>query len=798
MDSAEERKAPVLQLRGPERLLGTKSVSAPADEATRFRNFITSTRERIDQLAKAELSSKQLGREVLAILRQLIREDSDPSTHDDAVETLFHRLWGEPVMQRLFVDLHNRACAILHTAHRSFVDMERDVVATELEQIISWYERRKFSLAMLQSQGGQDDCIFGLQVYHDRSSVGVDGFEVSCGLCLIGHRSEELWLKVFVRSFGEFVLVRPGWEHWIDDTETLVRAVPRAGEPDGDERVSSIVPVCPAGQRSIIDSVRCFLPYAALDLPPGRQDVMIEVGLYDSQGRRLLFGSQPERLSIPAAENIKPVPSPQSLALWPGNSFAGDSISRVRVQRGFRDDSREVLTILSNLELSGHRGETLQLECRIMDLQGSLVESGQASMMDPDGSFALRSDLVVASDVWRFYDRALEIPLTALSLDEGLHDLLCRLTVLDSTRRILCGTVERLNLEISAESIAPQAVTSEHEIVMESPDPTSDLQIGAFSVDPEARFNGTPVVALAISLSAPDWRTKVCRVVLSVEQDPIMTPSTKLRLRPQRHTLCCGGFETASRQTLSAQFSAHELASYLLLPPEGVKLLARVQVYTLDDRLIFNRTRPFLLRQQEVSGSSQVAAFAGSGNARISHIETRPVVGSVDIKTDLAVNLRLDDPEACRFSVYHEVLDPQGQALRQHRGLEAELLPGSILSLDFSENAFRCRYREGWFQIHLDLQNTLCPSGEQAIPEPGVYTLKVMLFTEQGRLTHVVHQSLLIRGKNFAESPLAISYDFDRPVAVEAEGGAVGAEAPSISEVVSRLKRFFKSLSRAA
>lgn len=794
MDSAEERKAPVLQLRGPERLLGTKSVSGPTDEATRFRNFIASTRERIDQLTKSELSTKQLGREVLAILRQIIREDSDPSTHDDAVETLFHRLWGEPVMQRLFVDLHNRACAILHTAHRSFVDMERDVVATELEEIISWYERRKFSLAMLQGQAGHDDCIFGLQVFHDRSSVGVDGFEISCGLCLVGHRSEELWLKVFVRSFGEFVLARPGWEHWIDDTETLVRAVPRSGGPESDDRACSIVPISPSGQRNIIDSVRCFMPYAALDLPPGRQDVMIEVGLYDAKGRRILFGSQAERLSIPASENIKAVPSPQALALWPSNFSSGDTISHVRVQRGFRDESREVLTVLSNLELAGHRSETLHLECRFMNMQGDLVESGQSSMMDADGSFVLRSDLVVASDVWRFYERALEIPLTALSLDAGSHDLLCRLAVLDETRKVLCGTVERVSVEISSESIAPQAPIVETQAVMESPDPMSDLQIGAFTVDPDARFNGTPVITLGITLSASDWRSKICRVVLSVEQDPVMTPSTKLRLRPQRHTLCCGGFDMPARHSISAQFSAREIASYLLLPPEGVKLLGRVQVYTLDDRLIFNRTRPFVLREQEVSGSSQVAAFAGSGNIRIVRLDTRPVVGTVNIRTDLSLNLRLDDPEACRFSLYHEVLDPDGQALRQHRGQDAEVLPGSILSLDFSENVFPCRYRAGWFQIHLDLQNNLSPSGNQLLPQPGIYTLKVMLFTEQGKLTHVVHQPLLIRGKNFAESPLAISYDFDKPGGLGVEGGET-IEAP-FAEAMTRVKNWFRAFNR--
>ncbi|MBN8549399.1 MAG: hypothetical protein J0M12_08805 [Deltaproteobacteria bacterium] len=796
MDSAEERKAPVLQLRGPERLLGTRSVSGPTTEAARFENFMASVRERIDQLAKAELSSKQLGREVLTILRQIIREDSDPTTHDDAVETLFHRLWGEPVMQKLFVDLHNRACAILHTSHNSIPDMERDVVAAELEQIVSWYERRKFSLAMLREQKSADDAIFGLQVFHDRSHAGVDGFEVSCGLGLVGHRNEELWLKVFVRSFGEYVFARDGWEHWIDDTETLVRAVVPVGTSQEELRVSSIVPISPPGQRSIFDTVRCFLPYAALDLPAGRQDVVIEVGLFDSRGRCLLSDSQSELVSIPATEEIIPIPSPQSVGLWPSNVSSGDSISRVKIQRGFRDESREVLTILSNIDLAGHRGEALSLECRFMNLQGELVESGLAAMMEPDGSFLFRSELMIMSDLWRVYERAIEIPLAALSLDAGSHDLLCQLTLVDATRRVLCGTFERFSLEIQPESIAPQAPLHEQDALMESPDPMSDLQIGAFSIEPESRFNGTSVITLGLTLHASEWRSKVCRVVLSIEQDPLTTPSTKLRLRPQRHTLCCGGFQMPARHSISAQFSAHEIASYLLLPPEGVKLLARAQVYTLDDRLIFNRTRPFVLRQQEVSGSSQVAAFAGSAGARIVRLETRPIVGSLTIATDMSVNVRLDDSEACRFSVYHEILDPQGHAVKQHRGQDVDLLPGSVLSLDFTENAFPCRYRNAWFQFHLDLQNSLSPSGKDSLPQPGVYTLKAMLFTEQGKLVHVVHQPLLVRGKNFAESPLAISYDFDKAVVLDVDG--VEDSLPLLTDVMSRVKNWVKAFNRSA
>lgn len=797
MDSAESRIAPVVPLRGPERLLGTRSASGELDDAARFDFFMTSVRERIEQLTRTDITPKQLARDVLAILRQIIREDSDHTTHEDALESLFHRLYCEPSMRGLFIDLHNRGCAVLHSATSPGIEFDKDQVAHDLEEIVSWYQRRKSSLALLSAQdaSSRDDSLFGLKIFHDRTFLGVEGFEVSCGLRLLGHRGRDLWFKVFLRAHGEFVHIKPEWKHWTDDTETFVRSGVSPVQSREVGRVAGILPLEPSGQRVILDSVRCFIPYAALGLDAGRHDVLVEAGVYDALGKRFVFSSQPERISMPSDGEVKPIPSPQSMGLWSFNPGTGDAFSHTRVGHGYREDNREVLTVTTNLDLLGHRGEILQTECRFMRMNGDPVESASRAYMEPDGTFVYRSELVATKDITRYFDRTVEIPMTAFSLDEGDHELLCTLSIIGAGKKIICGALARCTVHIGPESIVPVAPVDELIEAMENPEPASDLQVGGFFVDPSAHFNSAPTIKLGLDVGASDWKAKLCRVVLSIEQDPLTTPSTKLRLRPQRQTLSCGGFEMPARQSLVAQFNARDIASYLLFPAEGAKLLARAQVYTLDDRLIFNRTRPFVLSPQSVEDASQIAAFASSGQVRVVDMATRPVVGSPRVKTEVVLDVRLDDPEACRFSLYHEVMDPDGRALKQHGSEEAEMLPGSVVSFDFSEENFHCRHRDGWTQLRVELPNHLSPDSADLAPRPGIYTLKLMLFTDQGKLTHIAHQPLLVRGKNFGESPLAISYDFDRTVVLDVSEPEMAP--PVLDMLVDRVRNWFRSLARS-
>ncbi len=770
MDSADERGSAVLKLHGNERLLGTRSVSRPFDEAERFEALIASLREKSDQLSKVESPPKQLAREVLSIQRQLIREEAGAGVQGDAIEALYERLWAEPPMQRLFLDLYNKSCAILHSAMSSVEGFDRAIVAADLERIISWYVQRKNTLTALERRGTSDDALLNLAVRHDRSFLGVKGIEISCSLALSGHRFQDLWFKVFLRSGGSFVGVRAGWEHWVDETETLLKIVPvNSSHPVEGARVSAILPVSPASEHCLVDDLRCFIPYAAMDLVAGPHEVMVEAGIYEASGKRLLFVNQSEQISIAEVDDEYPIPSLQSFAVWPVDVATGDSIERLRIRRGHREGNREVLAITYSLELWGHRDEPLKLRCRVLSMQGDPVDGGINSMREGDGSFLYESELTLTSDIARFYDRSLEIPLHALSLDEGQHELFCMLSVVDGSGRTLCGAFERFALNIEGAQLMPPGAEEERSGIPSGSDPSLDLQIGGFLVDAEARFNGTPTIKLGITLASSAWLTKVCRVVMSIEQDPLTTPSTKLRLRPQRQTRCCGGYEGPVRREITAQFSARDIASYLLLPAEGVRLLARVQVYTLDDCLLFNRTRQFVLKQQNVEGSSQVSSFAESASVRVVDLVTKPVVGSSQIKTDVALDVRLDDPQLCRFSVYHEVLDPSGTAVRQQAVQEFETLPGVVLGLDFSDQSFHCRYRAGVFQVRLELSNNLVQFGQSESPRPGIYTLKVLLFSDEGKLIHVVHQPLLVRGRNFPESPLAISYDFDRAVVLDIE-----------------------------
>jgi hypothetical protein len=773
-------------------LLGTRAAADSPDESNRFESFIASVRERIDALAKSDAGAKALAREVLSIFRQIIRIDSDPLSHDDGIESLFQRLWGELTMQRLFLDLHNRASAVLHSPHTHVEQFDRDLVIAELEEIVSWYERRKQHIALLEQDGAAEDRIFAVHVRHDRTFLNVAGFEVACSLCLIGHRLQDLWLKVFVRAYGALIPVRLGWEGWVDETETTLRPV--LDEAVSEQPVAGIVPITPHGQRCVLEGIQCFLPYAALDLTPGRHDVTLEIGVYDSRGKKLLSTSTMERVSIPRDGEQEPVPSPQSLGIWAVNPGRGDAIGNVRVVRGFRDGGAEALTVSSTLALFGHREELLTLEYRFLKMNGDGVEAASRAMVDGDGTFLHRVEFVPTSEVCRMYDRHVEIPLSALSLDEGEHELLCQVLVRRPSKRVLCGTVERFTVSIDETLISPLAGDELDYALPDTPDPLSDLQIGGLVLDPDARFNGVPVVKLSVDLSASDWKTRICRVVMSIEQDTLTTPSTKLRMRPQRQTLLCGGMEGPLRQSLISVFSAREIASFVLPPPDGVKLIARAQVYSLDDRLIFNRTRPFVLRPRDTEDSAPQVALTGNGPIRLVNLATRPIVGTHRVRTTATLNVRFDDPESCQFSLYHEVIDPDGRAIRQRPDDQADVVAGTVLAFDFSEAHAAARFRQGISQISVELQNTLCGDREGDDVVPGIYTLKVMIFSDPGKLLHVVHQPLLVRGKNLAESPLAISYDFDKTAVVEVDADTTAE--PLLGAVVGRVRGWFRSLSR--
>ena len=140
----------------------------------------------------------------------------------------------------------------------------------------------------------------------------------------------------------------------------------------------SLVPIRPNAQRLIIDDIRAFVPYAALDLSAGRSDIQLYVAVIDDEGREILSASKPESICVPQREAVAGgVPAPHSIGMWPHDVVSGDRISDLRVSSGHKVVAgweRHTVSAQFDLSLFMHAGESVLLECRFVDAKGNVVE----------------------------------------------------------------------------------------------------------------------------------------------------------------------------------------------------------------------------------------------------------------------------------------------------------------------------------------------------------------------------------------------------------------------------------------
>ena len=228
------------------------------------------------------------------------------------------------------------------------------------EELLGWYTARKRSLrcAGLENlQETDEDRIFDLRIRHDRTYCGAAGLEIECGALLVARRGEPLWLCASAFQAGRRVEVRRGWEAWTDATDFR----PNRASPER-RALAGLTPVCPGAQHTILDAARIFLPYAALDLPAGRADLQFEVYLADLRGRRIAAENIAVSLAVPQrAAQPPPVPSPQSLGVWPSDVVSGSAISKLRISPPGRT---EAALVSCDLKLYGQSGSAVTVECR--------------------------------------------------------------------------------------------------------------------------------------------------------------------------------------------------------------------------------------------------------------------------------------------------------------------------------------------------------------------------------------------------------------------------------------------------
>lgn len=441
--------------------------------------------------------------EILAMLRELARFDRDVASLDVALPELLGELWAPAYMRSLVLKLLSDARLVLHPRVSASVlaQYETSVQIARFDGFLEWFSRRHAALLAYAEHplcDAGDVLITG--ILHDQHFLGERGCEVFASVRVDGLEFQTLWVRAMVYCGEEPVALRDGWHFWAHDPEQF-SFQREAEEIDSSGSFVSLLPVMPVDQRAIYDQVRLFVPYAALDLPlQSRQQLDFEVALLSSSGRVLASDACCETIALPGASSSRPIPSPAALGFWERNVGRDESIVIRRVCVARRLEARREIHMLEveyDLCVVSREVEELSVEMRLLTLEGNLIESALRGFAARDGSFLFRQSFNPDSPVASVPSSLYTVPLTALELDAGVHDLLVELTVIGADNRVICGAVERLSLEMP--EMKYPALIEEPEAAVEQAIDTA-LTITGVTINGGWRFNLRDALRVEVSL----------------------------------------------------------------------------------------------------------------------------------------------------------------------------------------------------------------------------------------------------------------------------------------------------------
>lgn len=529
----------------------------------------------------------------------------------------------------------------------------------ELRMLLTWYVKRKTSLAALEcdpvtelpfeleSSADRDerDALFGFEVMHDHHVFGTKGCLVTCGLRLVGRDGQALWLRVSVMSEGRAVSARSAWLSWTDPGDSSpVQLL------DAHGAFCSLVPIRPNAQRLVIDEIRAFIPYAALNLGEGRQQVEIVVSVVDNDGSEILTVTRPESVCVPHSELATAVvPAPHSVGMWPHDVVSGDKISEFGVSSGFKmvgGWERHSISVQFDLSLFMHAGESVTLECRFVNAHGNVVELSSLGIpfVASEANVAVESlssyryrRVLHPKGAWALYQGlCIDIPVEFLLLEPGNHDITCELVIVSPDERVLCGDMSRVQVHVPVREQKNQAIESddsaeaaevphvahfEHAVIeLESIEVDAAWDFGAEeSIRVQARFRPHSSSSQLADLAAGRLGELVApyRVEVSIEREDghvllqAFTDSMGMSLKPVTRAVCVDTNSGFSEHSVVANFNKHEVLGWSLTNPvtrSGAKarLFARVAAYSPRGDLLVSEHKEFFVKPIAGGGKNVV------------------------------------------------------------------------------------------------------------------------------------------------------------------------------------------------
>ena len=409
--------------------------------------FIAGLECRLAALDPEVLSSAAVAAEVQAVLKQLIVRETGSLELEDDLSRLLLNLYAPAAIEHFALELAERSHALLFSSEAqgsSSAETRRSLVL-DAGSFLSWFLRRSNAYAQIEAEqirSGEIEILAGVEILPDRRLHGLSGFEVRACALLSDRAGEPLWVKAFTRQGDAHVRTRIGWESWRDATDCF------QARADGyARRFAVIAPLRPEQQHCVLEDLRFFVPWAALDLKPGAEYLELDLGVYDSRGGCLMQAARPVRVPSGALAKYQSQPtllSPQALALWGLDLGTGSRITsiRPRLRRSAYSENHSV-AIQCSFELAGCQGSTVSVQARVLDLSEALDSSSDR----PARSGGRDASRVV--DIVSSWQRCCGIELV-LPVGRPGHEsqqpLVVEVSVQSEDLRTLCGTQEVVGL----------------------------------------------------------------------------------------------------------------------------------------------------------------------------------------------------------------------------------------------------------------------------------------------------------------------------------------------------------------
>lgn len=412
----------------------------------RKRDIIFNLQELLVKLTQQGQSQLDYAYVLQSFFEEIVFAETGMQSIKQGLRIFVDKMHAEPVITRLIQYVFKEMQKNLNFQQSGQTGFELMKVSSAMQEILTWYIERSSNLENLVDEEGfhsNYDRIFNLKVFHDQKRHHFLGLEVLAGLALYGRAGQNLWFKVFIKENGEYILPHVDWNSWIDDTEVFT------SKPlDEDVAISGIVPISPQTQRLMIDRLSVFIPYAALDLSPGKHEVEVEICLFNEKGDKLLTASSEEVLSVSRSyRSHRPAVSEQALGIWSKDYITGDCINDLEVaciQQPSSSLLGDLIKINFDFEIYNRLNESLFIEVRFYNSGGALIKT--TNEKDSDQFAAVRHEIYVDEIIFKRYGLELAVPRIQLNVEDEDHSISCEICMLSHENKVLCGVLQSFTL----------------------------------------------------------------------------------------------------------------------------------------------------------------------------------------------------------------------------------------------------------------------------------------------------------------------------------------------------------------